>query len=77
MAFPDTTFLTIDGFDEAILGVHHTIEDTKKLIYSVKAIIEILCRDEMSEEDAWEYFNYNIDGSFMGDATPMFCYDLV
>jgi hypothetical protein len=70
-AHPDTEFLIADGFDEAIIGV-----DTKseRLIYSVSKCLTILCRD-MSEEDALEYFEYNVSGAYMGDKTPIWCYD--
>ncbi len=70
-AHPDTKFLIADGFDEAIIGV-----DTKseRLIYSVSKCLTILCRD-MSEEDALEYFEYNVSGAYMGDKTPIWCYD--
>jgi hypothetical protein len=73
---PDYLFMVMDGFDDAILGMLYTSEDSKRLIYSVKRIIEILCED-MPEEDAWEFFEYNIAGSFMGDQTPLLCYDLI
>jgi hypothetical protein len=61
-AHPDTEFLIADGFDEAIIGV-----DTKseRLIYSVSKCLTILCRD-MSEEDALEYFEYNVSGAYKG-----------
>jgi len=59
--YPDESFLKADGFDEALIGV-----DTKsmRLVYSVSKCIEILCRD-MNEEDAIEYFDYNVSGAYM------------
>ena len=65
------TFLKADGFDEAIIGVDET---AIRLIYSVKKCIEILMRD-MSEEDALDYFSYNVSGSYVGEKTPIWCYD--
>ena len=67
--YEDETFLKADGFDEAIIGVDET---TMRLIYSVKKCIEILMRD-MSEEDAIDYFNFNVSGSYMGEKTPIWC----
>ena len=69
--YEEETFLKADGFDQAILGVE---ESTMRLIYSVKKCIEILTED-MSEEDALEYFNYNTLRSYVGDKTPIWCHD--
>jgi hypothetical protein len=69
--FPEEQFIKIDGFDEAIIG----IEDfDMRLIYSCSKIIEIL-KQEMSEEDAIEHFEYNIKGAWLGEKTPIFCID--
>lgn len=69
--YEDEQFLKADGFDSAIIGVD---ESTMRLIYSVSKCIEILCED-MSEEDAIEYFDFNVSGSYMGEKTPIWCYD--
>ncbi len=69
--YEDETFLKADGFDDAIIGVDET---TMRLIYSVSKCIEILMR-EMSEEDAVEYFDFNVSGSYLGDKTPIWCTD--
>jgi hypothetical protein len=66
-------FLKADGFDEAIIGVDET---TMRLIYSISKCIEILCRD-MEQEDALEYFYYNVSGSYVGEQTPIWCDDLM
>ncbi len=70
--YPDEEFLTADGFNDAIIGV-----DTKSmvLIYSVTKCLEILMCD-MNEEDAMEYFEYNVSGAYMGEKTPIWCYDI-
>ena len=66
-AYPEETFLFADGFDEAIIGI-----DSKFLVcYDQDKCIEILSRD-MSEEDAGEYFWYNVEGAHMGEKTPRF-----
>lgn len=64
--YPDDTFLKADGFDDAIIGVWNG-----KLAYSTKACIDILTKD-MSYEDAVEYFYYNVEGSYVGEKTPIF-----
>jgi hypothetical protein len=63
-----------DGFDEAILGVDSSNE---RVIYSYKKCLEILMeRDNMSNDEAIEFFAFNVIGSFMGEKTPIYCYDL-
>ena len=69
--YEDETFLKADGFDEAIIGVDET---SSRLIYSVSMCIEILMRD-MSEEEALEYFSYNVSGAYVGEQTPIWCTD--
>ena len=69
--YEDETFLKADGFDEAIIGVDET---SMRLIYSVEVCIEIMMRD-MSEEDALEYFSYNVSGAYVGEKTPIWCVD--
>ena len=59
--------LKADGFDEAVIGID---ENSMRLIYSVKKCIEILCED-MSEEDAVEYFSFNVSGAYVGEKTPI------
>ena len=66
--YPD--LLTLDGFDEAILGVVERI-DLLVVCYDRNKIIQILKRD-MNEEQAWEYYEYNILGAYMGESTPVY-----
>ena len=62
--------LTIDGFDEAILGV---VERAGLLAvcYDRNKIIQILMRD-MNYEEAFEYYEFNILGAYMGEYTPVY-----
>ena len=67
----DENILKADGFDEAIIGLD---ESGMRLVYSVSKCIEILKQD-MTEEDAEEYFSFNVSGSYMGEQTPIWCED--
>ena len=69
--FPEDEFLKADGFDEAIIGID---EEKMRLIYSVSKCIDILKKD-MEEEEAVEYFNFNVKGAYMGEKTPIWCID--
>ena len=72
--FPDETFLKADGFDEAIIGVEGT---SMRLVYSVKKCIDILVTedDETTLEDAYEHFEFNVRGSYVGEQTPIWVDD--
>jgi hypothetical protein len=68
----EITFLKADGFDEAIIGV---TEDQMRLVYSVTKVINIL-EQSMSTEDALDYYYFNIQDAYVGELTPIWCYDL-
>ena len=71
--FESEGVLTADGFSEAILGIGRRCGKPDIVAYDVEAIIRILQRD-MSEAEAWEYFDFNGVGSWMGEMTPIFVY---
>jgi hypothetical protein len=69
----DSQFLIADGLDDAIIGYD---DQSERLIYSMTKIINILIiNDDMSEEDALEHYYYNIHGGYVGEKTPIWCYD--
>lgn len=70
-SYPEENILIAIGFDDAIIGIDTM---TMKLIYSVSKCIEILMID-MSEEDATEFFEFNVLGAYVGEKTPIWCYD--
>ena len=65
---PDEQVLLADGLDEAFIGL---TTDNIRAVYSIDKIIEILSKD-MSEDDAWEYFHYNIECAYVGEKTPIY-----
>jgi hypothetical protein len=72
--FPDEKdkILLADGLEEAFLGVSDSFNGVHVAIYDINTIISNFVRDGMSDEDAWEWFEYNIRGAFMGEYTPIF-----
>jgi len=60
--------LFADGFDEAIIGVE---ERAGVVAYDIDKIIEMLMR-EMTEDEAVEYFEFNIFGAYVGEKTPVY-----
>jgi hypothetical protein len=67
--YPEETFLVADGFDDAIIGID---EENGKIVYDIDKVITILMRDDMSMDEAYEFYYYNIVGSYVGDNTPIF-----
>lgn len=64
--------MTADGFDDAILGIGHRCGQPALVVYDVATVITILMeRDGMSYEDAIEHFNFNIEGAWIGEKTPV------
>lgn len=57
--FPKMGFLEGKEFDKAIIGVE---QKEGAVIYSLRKLIEVLCEDGMSEEEAWDWYDYNIEG---------------
>lgn len=71
--------LLVDGFDEAIIGMAERINLGPVVAYDTNKIIKILADDmddELDEESkivlAYEYFEFNILGAWVGDNTPIF-----
>lgn len=57
-------------FDNCVIGLS---EPDNRVVYSVRKIIDLLIdKDGMGEEEAWEYFHYNIAGAHMGEKTPIY-----
>ena len=66
-------FLFADGFDEAILGVGRRATQPEVVAYDYEKCVQILVeRDEMTEEDAREFMEFNVVGAFVGERTPVF-----
>ena len=64
--------LLADGFEDALIGVGQQFNKTLA-VYDRQRCIEILMeRDGMSDEEAVEYFEYNVTGAWGGENTPIF-----
>ncbi len=67
--------LSADGFDEAILGVD---VPTGRVVYSIWRCLEVLqTRDQMTYEEAFEYFEFNVRDAYVGKHTPIWCDDVI
>ena len=61
----------LTGFDDCIVGITEEFGNGNRILYSKEKIIQKLMED-MSEEEAYEYFDYNIIGGYFGEQNPVF-----
>lgn len=73
-AFPEESFMTADGFDNCIIGLEAM---SMRLIYSKSKIIMQLVSEGLTLEEAFEHFSFNIEGSYVGEQTPIWCDDFL
>lgn len=65
------TALFADGYDDAIIGVE--LDDEPRVVYDQNKIIDILMAEhKMTDEEAQEFFDFNIAGSYVGQQTPIY-----
>lgn len=62
--------LLATGFDDAYLGLVWRKGTEPVALYSYTKVISILMDDGMTEEEAEEYFGFNIEDAWVGDYTP-------
>ena len=70
--YPDNEFTFADGFDDCIIGVVERFGMEPIICYDKDKVINSLQNEGMSYEEAYEYFDYNIIGAFVGETTPAF-----
>lgn len=71
--FPDQEFLLADGFESAFCGVVYGKMRTPVACYDRERCIEILVsREGLTEDDAEEFFSYNVEDAWVGETTPVF-----
>jgi hypothetical protein len=67
--------LTAAGFDDAIIGIGVRVGQPPIVIYAVDRVIEILMsRDGMTNAEAIEHFEFNIESVWTGAGTPVWMY---
>jgi len=66
--FIGSTQAEIKKYEQAIIGQD---DASLRIVYSTNKIIEILS-EEMTPEEAEEFYEYNILGAYMGDMTPIY-----
>jgi hypothetical protein len=65
--YPDDGFIMVEGFDKALIGVW----SEGRLVYSIDKILEIL-QETMSDEEAFNFYEDNIECAYVGERAPIF-----
>jgi len=67
----DENILLADGFENAFLGIGRQFGEPVA-IYDREKCLDILMEDGMNYEEANDYFSFNVEGSYVGEQTPIF-----
>lgn len=63
-----------DGYEDAFVGIATQFNRTFA-VYDRSKCIDILTKD-MSHDEAEEYFQFNVEGAWVGENTPAFiCFE--
>jgi hypothetical protein len=72
MTDKEDMIMLVEGFEDAFIGIG-TQFNRHFAIYDRQKCIEILMvHDGMEEDDAEEYFEFNVAGAWVGHGTPVF-----
>lgn len=61
-----------DGFEDAFIGMGWQGGNEPVAVYDRNRCIYILMGQGMDEEEAEEYFGFNVQGAWVGPQTPIF-----
>jgi hypothetical protein len=68
-----------DGFDVAIIGtasIWNGGERVEVLVYDIFVMVQqLIVRDGMTEEEALEYIEFNIENAYIGKDTPIIVWE--
>jgi len=64
--------ISLDGLESCIVGVVEEFGQEPKLLYDTQKILTELQLQGMTEEEAVEYYTFNIIGGYFGKQTPCF-----
>ena len=67
---PDALLAT--GFEGALIGIGNRACMNPVAIYDQNKCIKILAGQDMTYEEAVEFFEFNVLGSYVGEYTPIF-----
>ena len=68
----DENVLKADGYDDCIIGFTQQAGKPSVIAYDTNKMITKLMSDGLDREEAWEFFEFNIAGAYVGEYTPIF-----
>jgi len=68
----DPEIILADGFEDAFLGFAEQFSSGPVAVYDRAKCIEVLVKQDMTHEEAEEYFEFNVAGAYVGERTPLF-----
>jgi hypothetical protein len=68
----DEELLFADGFDDAIIGTASRGGETFVVYDEWLCLETLMARDGMDLDEAREFFDFNVAGSWLGPKTPLF-----
>ena len=69
---PDIEIMLADGFEEAFIGIGYQFNKTVAVYDNERCLQVLMDRDGMTDDEAIEYFDYNVTGAYVGPLTPIF-----
>ena len=70
--FDRDELMLMDGYDDCIVGVVERFGQEPVVCYDKEKVFQSLEADNMTREEAEEYFYFNQMGAWVGDLTPCF-----
>ena len=65
--------ILLDGLEEAIIGIVEEFGNGRRILYSKRIILSLLqIRDGMTEQEAEEFYDFNILGLYAGEQNAVF-----
>lgn len=65
--------LTMDGYDDCIIGIGHSACSHSVVVYDKTKVIERLMKEDgMSADEAEGFFWFNQAGAYVGKGSPIF-----
>ena len=61
-----------ETYDGCIMGVVHAFGKEPCIAYNYEKVLARLVGFGMSQEEAVEFFEFNVVGAYMGESTPVF-----
>ena len=66
--------MKMDGYDDCIEGVAERFGQPNHIIYNVDKVLKKLVKQGMTPHEAQEWYEFNMLGAYVGEATPSFLY---